>query len=159
MHSKEFSILYIKNPNLPFRLCPTLLWSAPPVSFYSFIQGRASLVCQTNDRCALFLSTYFPTSALQFTKPMNYSENNNNTMTLTHTSSVAVYGSLRGRKNPRSRYSSTISGYPRVGDFVYLAPSTSIANDDSSSIHSKTMMQFRSSKTFGEVTNLYNGKS
>jgi hypothetical protein len=81
-------------------------------------------------------------------------------MKLTHTSSVAVYNSLRGRNNPRSLYCSTINGYLSVGDFVYMDPSASVTNNDGISIHSKMLMQFRSSKTFGHImTNLYNNKS
>jgi hypothetical protein len=45
-------------------------------------------------------------------------------MILTRTSSVAVYHFLKGSKNPRSRYCSTISGHVSVGDFVYMMPST-----------------------------------
>jgi hypothetical protein len=80
-------------------------------------------------------------------------------MKLTQTSSVAVYDSLRERKNPHSHYSLTISGYLIIGNFVYLAPSTGVTDDDGTSIHSKMLMQFRSSKTFGQVTHLYNSKS
>jgi hypothetical protein len=65
---------------------------------------------------------------------------------------------LWGGENPYSCYCSTISGYLRVGDFVYIAPSASINDDDGSSIHSKMMIQFRSNKTFGQVMNLFNNK-
>jgi hypothetical protein len=55
-------------------------------------------------------------------------------MKLTQTSSVAVYKSLMGRKNPRSHYCSKISGCLGVGDFVYMAPSASITDNSGSSI-------------------------
>jgi hypothetical protein len=45
-------------------------------------------------------------------------------MILTRTSPVAVYHSLKGSKNPRSRYCSTISGHVSVVNFVYMMPST-----------------------------------
>jgi hypothetical protein len=84
-------------------------------------------------------------------------DNKNNTkkmMKLTQTSSVS--DSLKGRKNPRSYYCLAISGYLSVGDIVYMAPSSTINEDDWISIHSKMLTQFWSNKTFGQVTNLYN---
>jgi hypothetical protein len=41
---------------------------------------------------------------------------------------------------------------------VYMAPSATSNDDDCSSIMSKMLFQFRSKKTFGQVTNLYNKK-
>jgi hypothetical protein len=82
-------------------------------------------------------------------------------MILSHTSAVAVYHSLKGSKNPRSRYCSTISGCVSVGDFVCMAPSatapSATPNDkDCGSIMGKMLFRFISNKTFGQVTKIYN---
>jgi hypothetical protein len=84
-------------------------------------------------------------------------------MIISPTSAVAVYHSLKGSKNPRSRYCSTISGHVSVGDFVCMAPSATAPsatpnNEDCGSIMSKMLFRFRSNKTFGQVTNTYNNK-
>jgi hypothetical protein len=84
-------------------------------------------------------------------------------MILSHTSAVAVYHSLKGSKNLRSRYCSTIIGHVIVGDFVCTAPSatapsTTPNDEDCGSIMSKMLFRFRSNKTFGQVTKIYNNK-
>jgi hypothetical protein len=84
-------------------------------------------------------------------------------MILSHTSAVAVYHSLKGSKNPRSHYCSTISGRVSVGDFVCMAPSATAPSvtpndEDCGSITSKMLFRFRSNKTFGQVTKIYNKK-
>jgi hypothetical protein len=79
-------------------------------------------------------------------------------MILTRTSSVAVYHSLKGSKNPRSRYCSTISGHVSVGDFMCMMPSTAApsANPKDEDAMSKMLFRFRLDKTFGQVTDIYN---
>jgi hypothetical protein len=79
-------------------------------------------------------------------------------MSLTHTSSVGVYHSLKGSKNPCSRYCSTISGRVSVGEFVEMAPFATPTDEDCGSIMSKMLVQFISKKTFGQVMKLYNKK-
>jgi hypothetical protein len=84
-------------------------------------------------------------------------------MSLTHTSTVAVYHSLKGSKNPHSRYCSTISGHVSVGDFACMTPSATDPsanpnNEDCGSIMSKLLCRFRLNKTFGQVTKIYNKK-
>jgi hypothetical protein len=81
----------------------------------------------------------------------------------TDTSSVAVYHSLKGDKNLRSRYCPAISSHVSVGDFVRMAPSATAPSvtsneDECSSIMSKMLVEFRSKKTFGQVMKLYNKK-
>jgi hypothetical protein len=84
-------------------------------------------------------------------------------MILSHTSVVAVYHSLKGSKNPRSRYCSKISGHVSVGDFMCMAPSgtapSATPNDeDCGPIMSKMLFRFRSNNTSGQVTEIYNKK-
>jgi hypothetical protein len=85
-------------------------------------------------------------------------------MSLTHTSSVAVYNLLKGSKNPRRRYCPKISGHVSVGDFTYMAPSVTAPSatpnaDDCGSTMSKMLVEFRSKKTFEQATKLYNKKT
>jgi hypothetical protein len=80
---------------------------------------------------------------------------------LTHTSTSDVYHSLKGSKNPRSRYCLTISGRVSVGDFMCMAPSAMAPSatpidEDCGSITSKMLGRFRSNKIFGQVTKIYN---
>jgi hypothetical protein len=84
-------------------------------------------------------------------------------MIISHTSAIAVYYSLKGSKNPRIHYCSTISGHVSVGDFVYMAPSATapsatMNDEDCGSIMSKMMFRFISNKTFGQVAKIYNKK-
>jgi hypothetical protein len=78
---------------------------------------------------------------------------------LTHSSSAAIFDSLKGRKNPCSRYCSASSGYLNIGDSpVCMAPSADSVNDDGSSIHSQMLKQFRTRTIFGHVAKLFNNK-
>jgi hypothetical protein len=84
-------------------------------------------------------------------------------MSLTYTSAVAVYHSLKGSRNPLSRYCSTISGHVSVGDFMCMAPSATAPSatpndEDCGSIMSKMLCRFILNKTFGQVMNIYNKK-
>jgi hypothetical protein len=95
----------------------------------------------------LVISFFFPTRSLLLAK-----------MKLTKTPPAEVFSNFKCTKNPRSCYCPSISGFISVGDFVYLSPTTNmdhIGSNDGPFANLQMMEQFRSTKTFGQVTNLY----
>jgi hypothetical protein len=83
-------------------------------------------------------------------------------MKLIYTSPPAVFTSLKAQMNPRSRYCPTVSGCTIVGDFVCMGTVLNVDVDvlvidaDSNFVSTQMLKQFRTSITFGQVTNIHN---
>jgi hypothetical protein len=78
-------------------------------------------------------------------------------MKLTKMLPAEVFSNLKCAKNRISHYWSSISGFISVGDFVYLSPATNlehVGSRDDQFANQQMLKQFRSTMTFGQVTNL-----